>query len=122
MRQRPTVLYLSGPPSYLERDLGADAIDRGIDHLKRIIDATGCRVLMDHHALRDAHFATRFQALWETGHVTTAAAYLGLPVSALESRRHTLWGGVRKPPARAGHPGAIMTPVRRRFAKGGHAE
>lgn len=122
VQQRPTVLYLSGPPSYLERDLGAAAIDRGVDHLKRIIDATGCRVLMDHHALRDAHFSTRFQALWETGRVTTAAAYLGLPVSALESRRHTLWGGARKPPARAARPGAIMAPVRRRFAKGGHRE
>jgi predicted metallo-beta-lactamase superfamily hydrolase len=77
---------------------------------------------MDHHALRDAHFSTRFQALWETGHVTTAAAYLGEPVRALESRRHTLWGGTRKPPARAAQPGAIMAPIRRRFAKGGHAE
>lgn len=123
IQQRPTLLYLSGPPSYLEHGLGAAAIDNAVDHLLRILDATGCRVIMDHHAMRDVHVATRLRPLWETGRVVTAAAYLGLPVQALESRRHALWAGVRKPPARAAEPGAIMTPGRRRtFAKGGRAE
>ena len=67
IQQRPTTLYLSGPPSYIERELGAAAIERAVDHLRRIIDATGCRVIMDHHALRDIRFAARFARLWETG-------------------------------------------------------
>jgi uncharacterized protein len=102
MRERPTLLYLAGPPSYIEREVGATVIERGIDNLLRVIDATGCRVIMDHHAVRDAAYEARFARLWETGRVVTAAAHLGLDADALECRRHQLWAATRKPPARAG--------------------
>lgn len=128
-RQRPTLLYLAGPPSYIEGQLGAAAIDRAIDHLLRIIDATGCRVIMDHHALRDARAPERFARLWETGQVVTAAGFLGLEVTALEAQRARLWARARKPAAKAGvSEHVIMTrnPATRRtarsFAKGGYAE
>jgi len=123
IQQRPTLLYLSGPVSYLERDVGRDAIERAIDRLIRVIDATGCRVIMDHHALRDAGYAERFARLWETKRVVTAAAFLGVDVAALESRRNRAWAAVRKPPARVATPRATMdgrTP--RRFAKGGFTD
>jgi predicted metallo-beta-lactamase superfamily hydrolase len=122
MQQRPTLLYLSGPPSYIERDLPAGAVDRGIDNLMRIIDRTGCRVIMDHHALRDPAFSTRFEALWGTGRVVTAAAHLGLEVAALEARRRTLWGAVRKAPAPLRAPGAMLERTPRTLAKRGNAE
>lgn len=101
LRERPTLLYLSGPPSYIEREIGSALIDRGIDNLLKVLEGTGCRVIMDHHALRDARAATRFARLWDTGQVMTAAAYLGIPDSVLEPRRAQLWAGVRKPPAKA---------------------
>src|SRR5213078_4347165 len=91
---RPTTLYLSGPPSYVEREVGTGAIDRAIDNLRRVLDATGCRVIMDHHAVRDPRFSTRFQRLWETGRVITAAAHLGLTAQPLEARRDRLWAAV----------------------------
>ena len=97
-RQRPTLLYLSGPPAYLESQLGTELIDRGIEHLRRIIDQTGCRVILDHYALRDAAYLERFGGLWETGRVVTAAGYLGLPDTPLEARRFERWAGRRKPP------------------------
>jgi hypothetical protein len=97
-RQRPTVLYLSGPPAYLEEQIGTQLIDRGIEHLLRIIDQTGCRVIFDHYALRDAAYPERFRRLWETGRVVTAAGFLGLADTALEARRIELWPGRRKPP------------------------
>ena len=97
-RQRPTLLYLSGPPAYLESQLGAELVDRGIEHLLRIIDQTGCRVILDHHALRDAAYPERFRRLWETGRVVTAAGYLGEHDAPLEARRRELWTGRRKPP------------------------
>ncbi len=97
-RQRPTLLYLSGPPAYLESQLGAELVDRGIEHLLRIIDQTGCRVILDHHALRDAAYPERFSRLWETGRVVTAAGYLGEHDAPLEARRRELWTGRRKPP------------------------
>jgi uncharacterized protein len=127
IQARPTTLYLSGPPSYIERELGAAAIERAVDHLRRIIDATGCRVIMDHHALRDIRFAARFARLWESGQVVTAAGHLGLAVQPLESRREQLWAAVRKPPAKAAPPRpvpsrAIMTRENRRLARGGQSE
>jgi predicted metallo-beta-lactamase superfamily hydrolase len=97
-RQRPTLLYLSGPPAYLESQLGAELVERGIEHLLRIIDQTGCRVILDHHALRDAAYPERFRRLWETGRVVTAAGYLGERDAPLEARRRDLWTGRRKPP------------------------
>jgi predicted metallo-beta-lactamase superfamily hydrolase len=96
--QRPTLLYLSGPPAYLESQIGAGLIDRGIDHLLRIIEQTGCRVIFDHYALRDAAYPERFRRLWETGRVVTAAGFLGLVDTPLEARRLELWRGRRKPP------------------------
>ncbi len=119
VQERPTLLYLSGPPSYIERELGAALIDRGVDNLLRIVTATGCRVIMDHHALRDTRFAERFARLWETGSVVTAAGYLGLAEAPLESRRNRAWAAARKPGAKTGEPRAIMTRAPRKFAKGG---
>src|SRR5207249_10449674 len=86
IHERPTLLYLSGPPSYIEREVGASVIERGIDNLLRVVGATGCRVIMAHHALRDVRFAERFRRLWDTGAVATAAAYVGLPEAPLECR------------------------------------
>jgi len=119
IRQRPTLLYLSGPPSYVERELGAAVVERGIDNLLRIMDATGCRVLFDHYALRDPRAPERFARLWLTGRVTTAAGHLGLADAPLEARRHELWYGARKPPARAGERRANISRTTRRVAKGG---
>ncbi len=125
IQQRPTLLYLAGPPAYIERDVGTPVIERGIDNLLRVIDATGCRVIMDHHAVRDAAFGARFERLWSTKRVVTAAEYLGLPITALESQRRQLWTAVaRKPAAGVRGPAApaaratIERPVRR-FGKGG---
>jgi predicted metallo-beta-lactamase superfamily hydrolase len=100
VRERPTLLYLSGPPSYIEGTVGRALIDHGIDNLLRILDATGCRVIMDHHALRDARAASRFSRLWDTGRVLTAAAYLGVADAPLEARRAQLWTALRKPPVK----------------------
>src|SRR2546430_650265 len=66
IQQRPTLLYLAGPPAYIEREIGTAMIERGIDNLLRVMDATGCRVIMDHHAVRDAAFGARFERLWST--------------------------------------------------------
>lgn len=118
IQQRPTTLYLSGPPSYLEREVGTTTIDRGIDHLCRIVDATGCRVIMDHYALRDPRFATRFERLWQTGRVVTAAAHLGLEAQPLEARRDRLWTAARKPPVKAA-PSRFVPWQARRAARGG---
>jgi predicted metallo-beta-lactamase superfamily hydrolase len=107
-QQRPTLLYLSGPPSYMEHEIGAAAVDRAIANLLRIVEATGCRVIMDHHALRDRRYAERFERLFATGRVVTAAAHVGVEDAPLEARRHEAWRQVRKPAAWAGERRATI--------------
>jgi predicted metallo-beta-lactamase superfamily hydrolase len=99
IRERPGLLYLSGPPCYIEREIGATLVDQGIENLLRIIGATGCRVILDHYALRDPRHQERLRRLWETGQVVTAAGYLGLADELLEANRHLLWAKRRKPEA-----------------------
>jgi hypothetical protein len=79
--------------------MGTAVIERGIDNLLRVIESTGCRVIMDHHAVREAAFEARFERLWATKRVVTAAGHLGLPLAALESRRRQLWTEVARKPA-----------------------
>lgn len=126
IQQRPTLLYLSGPPSYVERDLPAGAVQRGVDNLHRVLDATGCHVIMDHYALRDPSFPTRFESLWATGRVVTAAAHLGMETTPLEAHRRALWSDVRKPPAPVRRPapieGATMARATRAAARKGIAQ
>jgi uncharacterized protein len=109
IRQRPTLLYLSGPPAYLEAQLGGATIERGIDNLLRILDVTGCRVILDHHALRAPGYASRFARLWHTGRVVTAAGHVGQEDAPLESRRAALWARARKPVAKT--PSAAAQPL-----------
>ena len=118
IQQRPTTLYLSGPPSYVEREVGTAAIDRAVDNLRRIVDTTGCRVIMDHYAMRDRRAEARFERLWETGRVVTAAAHLGVDAQPLESRRDRLWAAARKPPVKAA-PSRFVPREARRAARGG---
>ena len=127
VRQRPSLIYLSGPPSYMEHEVGAAVIDRGIDNLRGVIEATGCRVIMDHHALRDLRWAERFAPLFATGRVVTAAGFIGMDDTLLEIRRRELWGQARRPAAKVGAaPTTVDAKTRRRMekksVKGGHRE
>jgi len=99
IRERPNLLYLSGAPAYLESQLGSAVIDQGVDQLLRVMDQTGCRVILDHHAVRADSYPDRFQRVWRTGQAVTAAGFLGLEDAPLESRRRSLWARTRKPAA-----------------------
>jgi len=101
IRERPHLLYLSGPPTYLERQVGSRLIEQGITNLLGIIETTGCRVLVDHHALRDPRYKEQLARVWETGKAVTAAGHLGLPDAGLEASRNVLWAEQRKPGARS---------------------
>jgi hypothetical protein len=123
IQQRPTLVYLAGPPSYIEGQVGTPVIERGIDNLLRVIDATGCRVIMDHHAVREAAFGARFERLWSTKRVVTAAEHLGLPIAALESRRRQLWTAVARKPAagvRAPAAAAARATIEKPFKRTGN--
>jgi predicted metallo-beta-lactamase superfamily hydrolase len=108
VRQRPTLLYVAGPPSYMAHEVGESAIEQGVANLLAIVEATGCRAILDHHAVRDHRYPARFERLFATRRVVTAAGHIGLADQPLESRRPQLWGRVRRPGARALPPRAMM--------------
>ena len=93
-RERPSVLYLSGPPAYLEHRLGHALVEQGVEHLLRIIDRAGCRVIMDHHAVRTSDFRAASGPL---GHWTGGdRAAIWAADTPLETQRRALWGAQRK--------------------------
>ncbi len=93
--ERPHLLYLSGPPTYLERQVGARAIEPALTNLLKIMEATGSRVILDHYALRDPRYKERLAHVWETGKAVTAASHLGLADACLEASRNLLWAEQR---------------------------
>ena len=108
IRERPHLLYLSGPPTYLEHQIRSGVVEQTIANLLGIIEATGCLVILDHHIVRDPRYRERLARVWETGKVVTAAGYLGLSDACLEASRNLLWAAERKPGARA--PARSLSP------------
>ncbi len=96
LRERPDLLYLSGAPTYLEAQVGKEAIRRGTDNLLRIVSETGCRVILDHYAMRDRRARQHLEAVFRTGRVVTAAEFLGHREECLEARRPELWARRRR--------------------------
>ena len=96
LRERPDLVYLSGPPTYLQGPVGPDVVQRGIDNLMRLVGETGCRVIVDHHAVREPRFRDRLADAFATGRVVTAAEYIGRINECLEARRAALWARRRQ--------------------------
>jgi predicted metallo-beta-lactamase superfamily hydrolase len=96
LRERPDLLYLSGPPTYLEAHVGKDVIRQSLENLLRIVRETGCRVIVDHHAVRDRRYRERLGPAFETGRVMTVAEYLGHRDECLEAYRPEGWARHRR--------------------------
>jgi len=96
LRERPNLVYVSGPPTYLQGQVGYDLVQRGIDNLLRLVGETGCRVIMDHHAVREPRFRERLAQAFATGQVVTAAEFVGRRDECLEARRAALWARRRR--------------------------
>jgi predicted metallo-beta-lactamase superfamily hydrolase len=96
LRERPDLVYVSGPPTYLQGQIGREVVQRGVDNLVRLVGETGCRVIVDHHAVREPRFRDRLAQAFGTGRVMTAAEYLGRGDECLEARRAALWARRRR--------------------------
>ena len=97
LRERPDLVYLSGPPTYLQGQVGHDVVQRGIDNLVRLVGETGCRVIVDHHAVREPRFRDRLAQAFDTGRVVTAA-----PSTWVDATSASRPGGPRSGPRRRG--------------------
>lgn len=109
LRERPDLVYLSGPPTYLEARIGRDVVQAGLDNLLRLVNEAGCRVIVDHHALRDRRYRERLGPAFATGRVVTAAEYLGRREECLEAHRPDIWARYRRAGTAAGRP-FVTTP------------
>jgi uncharacterized protein len=100
--EKPQVLMVGGPPTYLggykvdEHDL-----QRGLVNLQSIVQTVPV-VILEHHALRDAEWQQKTRTIREAaqsaGHtVTTAAEYAGKENNFLESKRQQLY--IDEPPS-----------------------
>lgn len=102
--EKPDVLILSGPPTYLKGVRVPEAsIERGIKNGARIA-AKVPTIILEHHILRDENWRSDVKALFdaatkESHRVVTAAQYASQPDMTLECRRQQLYE--EEPPSSA---------------------
>ncbi|MBD3387773.1 MAG: MBL fold metallo-hydrolase [Candidatus Altiarchaeales archaeon] len=94
---KPRLLIMDGPPTYfLGYKFSAANMERAKANMLRIIEETGCEVILEHHLLRDLKHRERFKEVYETGKARSAAEYRGVEENLLEMRRKELWKGEEK--------------------------
>jgi len=99
MSQKPHILIISGPPTYLlGKRLSEEDLGKAVENLVYIIENTGCleTIVLDHHLLRDLEYRDRVKEVYRVARekekkVITAAEYMGKPVEQLEAHRKELW-------------------------------
>jgi hypothetical protein len=96
LRQKPDVLILAGPPTYLAPDrVSIEIISQAAKNLQILAESIPM-VIVDHHLLRDSAWADWLtpvrQYASDHGHqVMTVAEVLGLPDTLLEATRLSLY-------------------------------
>jgi len=89
----PDILVIDGAPTYfLGWKFSAKDLERANANLKRIIESTHARIILDHHLLRDLHYMERCP-VFKSGKVETFAEFLGMENNMLEARRKELTRG-----------------------------
>ncbi len=94
IEQQPDIVVADGPPTYL---LGfrfsQENLERAETNMCRIMEQTGCRLLLDHHLLREERYRERLPLLYRQhgGRIQTYAGYLGGSNRLLEARRKQIW-------------------------------
>jgi len=96
LKQKPDLLLLGGPPFYLEKTkVQKSLISEGISNAMMIATRVPT-VIFEHHALRSENWREEIQPVREAGEeaghkVVTAAEYLGVECTPLESIRQKLY-------------------------------
>ena len=91
---KPDVLIMDGPPTlFLGWKMSAQQFKGAEENLLKIIKETGCKVILDHHLLRDLKYKERCSGPYtlEKDVVQTFAEYLGKENNMLEAQRKQLW-------------------------------
>ena len=86
LQRRPDLAYLGGPD--LSEEAGHSVA--AAESVHGLLDVVPGRIILDHCLLRTAGHPAHLEGLFPGGRVTTAAAFRGLPVTALEAERRTI--------------------------------
>ncbi|MCX6694766.1 MAG: MBL fold metallo-hydrolase [Candidatus Altiarchaeota archaeon] len=90
---KPDLLVMDGPPTYfLGYKFSVENMEKAKENTLKIINETGCELILEHHILRDLKYKERFAEVYDTGNAKTAAEYLGVENKLLEMHRKELWG------------------------------
>ncbi|MFO8078147.1 MAG: hypothetical protein R6U21_05850, partial [Thermoplasmatota archaeon] len=92
--QNPDILIMDGPPTlFLGWRFSIQNLADASDNLLSIIEKTNCKVLLDHHLLRDFHYKKRFAKPYQKHgqSISTFAEYLNKENNTLEAHRKQLW-------------------------------
>ena len=94
INQKPDLLVMDGPPTnFLGWRFSKQSLQNASDNLVEIIEKLGCKVILDHHLLRDLKYLEIFSEPYKVGKekVKTFAEYLGKGNNTLEAHRKQLW-------------------------------
>ncbi len=104
IRQKPDLLILGGPPTYLSPDrVSPLLLEQAATNLKSLATKIPM-VIIDHHLLRDRNYSEWLdpiqQAALDKGHqLMTVSGVLGQPANLLEATRETLYNNFPINPA-----------------------
>jgi uncharacterized protein len=92
--QKPDLLIMDGPPTiFLGWRFSQQNLQDSSNNLLEIIEKTGCKVILDHHLLRDRYYQNHFPEPYNKhpNSIQTFAEYLGKKNNTLEAQRKELW-------------------------------
>ena len=97
LSQRPSVLFVDGPSTYIESPMAEVELRRANEYLVRIIGEAGVESLvLDHHLARDIDYRERIRPVLAAGEesgvrVQVAAEFLEVEPALLEAMRPALY-------------------------------
>ena len=103
MREKPQIIMIGGPPSYLARfRVDEGQVQIGLKNLERVVETVPCTIL-EHHILRDENWREKTKNIFDkankAGHeILTTAEFLGEENAFLEAARKRLF--VENPPSK----------------------
>jgi predicted metallo-beta-lactamase superfamily hydrolase len=97
LEERPKILFLDGPTTYIDTGFVDIEVKWAVKNLKRIMEETEVeQIVLDHHLLRDLGYERHISAVRELGEalgirICTAAEFLNMEPVLLEARRKELY-------------------------------
>jgi len=94
IQEEPSIIIMDGPPSYfLGWRFSQQNLEKAEKNLTEIMDKLDCKLILDHHLLRDLKYKERLHELYSLygDRIMTFAEYNGLENNLLEARRKELW-------------------------------